>query len=473
MDLDLAACPICRARRNFARGTTEIEGRSRVTYECVECGSVLMRLGDDLWMEGDRWAYQRVGRADAAFLLHRPLTVGELQWLAASDRQPLAVSDQPLATSTEPSTTSHQPPAADRPPLVISHQSVYSTVPAGEREAQGRRGAVPAAGPLPPTAMARPRSSASAPLLTNSMLLILLCLVMYVTAMIAVKGLGDRKPPEATPVAATLPAAPLLTRVPLVTQTPLPAGIPLAAETSPLTDTPLPAGTLSITETLLLAETPSVAGTPLATETLPPPDSPLATASASTDVRLQGVTDYQAPTGIYYVLGEVVNTTGENLGSIEISVSFYDAGGQQLATGSTFSELSIVEAADTAPFKLAVPPPVPPFATYEAQVDYERTGEDLLRLEVLSHSAYTDENGRYHIAGQVRNPHSAAVKLPKIVATYYNAAGQVVRVEAVYGQVPSLQPDGVLPFEVVLADPPADLDHYALQTEAVWDKSAG
>jgi hypothetical protein len=179
------------------------------------------------------------------------------------------------------------------------------------------------------------------------------------------------------------------------------------------------------------------------------------------------VTNYQGATGIYYVIGEVVNATGDNLRSVQVVVTFYDAAGQQVATGSTYAELSIVEAADTAPFKLAVPPPLPTFATYESRAVYETTTEDLLRLEVLSRSAYTDTTGLYHIVGQVRNPNSMAVKEPKVVATYYSAADQVVRVEAVVIQVQSLQPSAVAPFEIVLADPPADLDHYALQTEAV------
>jgi hypothetical protein len=62
-----------------------------------------------------------------------------------------------------------------------------------------------------------------------------------------------------------------------------------------------------------------------------------------------------------------------------------------------------------------------------------------------------------------------AIKFPEIVATYYNAANQVVRVEVAFAQSQALQPGEVSPFEVVLVDPPGDLDHYALQTEAAQE----
>jgi hypothetical protein len=184
-------------------------------------------------------------------------------------------------------------------------------------------------------------------------------------------------------------------------------------------------------------------------------------------VQFQGVTAYVASTGSHYVVGEVLNTTGDNLRFVEILASFYDGDGQLVGTGSTFSELSIVEPGGIAPFKLATLDPPPSLADYKLRVDYLTTSQDPLRLEVVNHSGSLAESGWYIVSGEVRNPYDFAVKFPEIVATYYNATHQVVRVEVAFSALDVLQAGEVSPFEVVLVDPPADLHHYALQTEAV------
>ena len=79
--LDLAACPICQARDSLERQTTQLESRTHVTYECLECGTLLVWLGDDMWLEADRWSFQKVGLPERADLLYRSMTVAELRKL--------------------------------------------------------------------------------------------------------------------------------------------------------------------------------------------------------------------------------------------------------------------------------------------------------------------------------------------------------------------------------------------------------
>jgi hypothetical protein len=53
------------------------------------------------------------------------------------------------------------------------------------------------------------------------------------------------------------------------------------------------------------------------------------------------------------------------------------------------------------------------------------------------------------------------------VATYYDSANQVRRVEMTLGEADTLEPGQISHFELLLADPPDDMSHYRLQTEAV------
>jgi hypothetical protein len=434
--LDLAVCPICREKYSLRRQTTKREGRTQITYNCVECGSVLLWLGDDLWLEADRWAYQEVGREEKAYLLHRTLTVDELRDLASSEAAE-APADEGYRAAPRYAVDSgdrHDPQreveaefwveeaqATDAPAWVAGEAATPVEEAWFDAAPLGPTGG----GPADPFQVRRQRSRGS-PFLVISVVLILLCLVCSASAMIISTNLSGRTPQavQATP-----------TETPTPSDTP----VPTPTETSAPSDTPAP----------VLTETPPIAPT------------------EETAVQFQGVTAYVAGTGSHYVVGEVLNTTGDKLRFVEILASFYDGGGQLVSTGSTFCELSIIEPGGIAPFKLATLDPPPSLTDYKLRVDYLTTSQDPLRLEVVNHSGSLAESGWYIVSGEVRNPYDFAVKFPEIVATYYNTAHQVVRVEVAFSALDVLQAGEVSPFEVVLVDPPADLHHYALQTEAV------
>jgi hypothetical protein len=495
--LDLLACPICQAQTSLARQNTKTEGRSRITYECLECGSVVLWLGDDLWLSADRWAYQKVGRKEMAHLLRRSMTVDELRKLA--DRKPAAGDGKRPADGDRaatrwtwkrrsPSTPSQERGAYRWPGGLAAERDggaevvdVESTVvgddewpaePAAARSVETqpqapRHAAVEGMGPTvepvpmwdpgparatvaasaaygevtagPVGATAPPMGAASiprrrsrgSPFLVVSVVLTLLCLICSSAIMIASTSLDLRAPQGLLPAAVSTQATP--------TQEPLP------------------------TEAATAVDTPS----PTPTDLPPPTDTPMPTPTQVSAVQFQGVTDYVSSTGSHYVVGEVVNTTGENLRFVEIMATFYDGDGQVVGTGSTFAELSIIEAGSSAPFKLATLDPPPSLASYKLRADYVTSNQAALQLEVLNHSAFVDESGWYRIVGEIRNPYDVLVKFPEIVATYYSATHQVIRVEVAFSEIDALHPGQASLFEVVLVDPPGDLHHYALQTEAV------
>ena len=72
--LFLPGCPICLAEACPNRHIIRWGDRTLVCYECPACGSLLAWLGDDLWLDSDRWAYQRVGKKDKAYLLKLPFS---------------------------------------------------------------------------------------------------------------------------------------------------------------------------------------------------------------------------------------------------------------------------------------------------------------------------------------------------------------------------------------------------------------
>jgi len=167
------------------------------------------------------------------------------------------------------------------------------------------------------------------------------------------------------------------------------------------------------------------------------------------------------------IVGEVLNDSDQDLRFVEVLGTFFDGQGSLIGTDSAYAELKTVEVGSRAPFRLSAEGLPPSLANYELRVNYVTTEEDPLRAEVLSQRAFRGEGGGYHIVGEVRNPYDHALRSVEIVATYYNAAYQVVRVEKAFAEAETLEPGQVAAFEIILSSPPPDLSHYRLQTEAV------
>jgi hypothetical protein len=227
------------------------------------------------------------------------------------------------------------------------------------------------------------------------------------------------------------------------TYTPIPTEGAAASEASqPPTDTPEPASTVPPTDT------PPPTGTP------PPP------------AVIRGVTDYKSEYGTLHVVGEVVNQSELNFNFVKVVASFYDAGDRLVATEFTFSDLDILEAGGIVPFNISVLDPSPDIATYKLDVEWNTTNQTPLRVDILSHSASVTAYGSYNIMGEVQNPYDFPLEFVKVVATCYNAANEVLRVDFTFTELHTLDPGQRSPFELTVMDPPEELDHYSLQTEA-------
>jgi hypothetical protein len=162
----------------------------------------------------------------------------------------------------------------------------------------------------------------------------------------------------------------------------------------------------------------------------------------------------------------VVNSTGGSILDVRIVSTFYNAADQVIAIAAAYTMLDIVGTGEAGPFDVLLPDPPSGIDHQELQVDYAITATAPLRLEVVSHQGSTRSDGNYHILGEVRNQHVFTVNSVRVVTTFYNARHEVIRAALSYTVFDTLGQDQRAPFDVALADPPADLDHYALIVEA-------
>ena len=131
--LDLGACPICRAEYSLTRKTAKIEGHSQISYECIECGSILLWLGGDLWLEADRWAYQKVGREDKEYLLQQTLTASDLQKMISQDPAEIG-GESRLLSSHEVSSREWEAGVVDVAPTAPIEEAWYRESPAWQSD---------------------------------------------------------------------------------------------------------------------------------------------------------------------------------------------------------------------------------------------------------------------------------------------------------------------------------------------------
>ena len=87
--------------------------------------------------------------------------------------------------------------------------------------------------------------------------------------------------------------------------------------------------------------------------------------------------------------------------------------------------------------------PVPPFPSAES--NYQPP-------VILSQSSYVDNIGSMHIVGEVLNQALVTAEFVKIIATIYNANGQVIGTDFTYADPSDLAPGQRAPFDIIVSE---------------------
>jgi hypothetical protein len=82
------------------------------------------------------------------------------------------------------------------------------------------------------------------------------------------------------------------------------------------------------------------------------------------------------------------------------------------------------------------------------------------------HSMQIDDEGVVHVIGQVYNGSAENLKWVKIVGTFYDEQDELLAEKETYAYIDVLRPDEKAPFDLVMWEPPAGLESYALEVSA-------
>jgi len=226
-------------------------------------------------------------------------------------------------------------------------------------------------------------------------------------------------------------------------------------------------------ELRLLDDMPAYVTSPLAVRYLPSEVAPPPALAAG------GVYTWTEPLFNSWVdvFGEVQNTTPSNIELAYVIGTFKDAAGRVVKAGSAPGlSLQPIAPGSKEPFALRLPhDPAQPlrFVTYTLAIDYRPTTNQAPSpsgITFQGHSARTYQETdakKLEVLGQLRNASGAHVKILRLSATFYDAAGRVVN--AGWTDVPRtiIEPGGTSPFRLQGLFYTEPVDHYELTANYV------
>jgi LysM repeat protein len=164
---------------------------------------------------------------------------------------------------------------------------------------------------------------------------------------------------------------------------------------------------------------------------------------------------YETPVGSLWCLGEVINNTGASIEQVQVAVSLYDAWGEMVAAGSTFTEFDIIPNESKMPFALLFTKPPSGFSHHQvvalSGVTVAHWGRNYMDLTLESDRGEASGERVYVVTGQVKNTGQHDAEQIRIVVTAYDAEGRVVAIRRASPEMQILEVGESSPFRVSLS----------------------
>jgi len=176
-------------------------------------------------------------------------------------------------------------------------------------------------------------------------------------------------------------------------------------------------------------------------------------AEAAAELNILNDTGYLDYWGYYRVVGEVNNVGDQAVKYVRVKVFFYNVSDNLLCTDDCYTILDTINPGGKSPFEVTLSNKV-----LASEVDhysvtvlsYDVTAAKPIGLDILTNSSYIDEWGRMVITGTIKNIGTQMTTFVKVIATYYDASGNVMAVDYTYTSPSNIEPDLTLPFEIKL-----------------------
>lgn len=134
---------------------------------------------------------------------------------------------------------------------------------------------------------------------------------------------------------------------------------------------------------------------------------------------------YRDPSGLIYVIGEVVNNTQENL-NIEI-VSYLYKENSVKGFGWSSTLIPILMPYQKSPFRIIFKPITEDIECYSLKIKFGTTKQKPYRnFKILEHKSYLDENGYFNVYGKLKNIGLVEADYIRVIGTFYQKDNSIV-----------------------------------------------
>ncbi len=191
------------------------------------------------------------------------------------------------------------------------------------------------------------------------------------------------------------------------------------------------------------------------------------TTPAHPALQIMGVTSYLDENGYYNLVGEVLNSGDDNMENVEIIATYFDASGKVIGTANANTELYIIAKNVATPFNIIPDSNKIQPATYQLVVQGDMTADQPFPgLTIQNTSTSIDDTGCYDITGQVNNASTKPADEVKIIATYYDAAKNVIGTSFVYAKDAEIAVGHISTFDLSSYPQQINPASYKLQIDA-------
>ncbi len=164
--------------------------------------------------------------------------------------------------------------------------------------------------------------------------------------------------------------------------------------------------------------------------------------------------------GSVYIVGEVRNDLSNLVQFVQIVGTFYDSSGLLIDTDYTYTDLDYLRPGEKSPFNLIISDAsvAQRIDSYTLAVNWDPVYADpsdvtaATVLTIQQGEQRTNDLGWYEIVGEVVNGGSEPTEFVKVVATFYDEAGQVIDTDYTYTDPSDLVAGQSAPFELTVSD---------------------
>jgi hypothetical protein len=195
------------------------------------------------------------------------------------------------------------------------------------------------------------------------------------------------------------------------------------------------------------------------------PITPLTSTPPQESLKILSHSSYVDIFGCLHVVGELHNEGSQNTERNKVTVTFYDAEGNPIATASSYSFLSIIRPDQKSPFEIILTLSEN-WATYELDCEGQTTEKETYNLNVDDVSLKQEEAGWGHLIGKVTNIGNETLDGVSVVATFYDQHEKVVDVITTFCGTPQLRPGESSAFLMMLDTRVVNnMERYSLEVE--------